>query len=146
MGLVARARTDDTGPVAPSYDGVNVRPIHHFLIFLIFFVCSARAQTKPTLETYTNDTLGFKIQYLSFWKVSEWPKPWIVVRFAPQEGSDSHSRAAIAMPLLKDRVPGEAINLDEIDNALIDEMKIEMPDAKVVITAKTTLGGEPARL
>jgi hypothetical protein len=125
-----------------------MRSIHHFLIFLIsvvFLVCSAHAQTQPTLETYTNLRLGFKIQYLSLWKVSEWPKPWIVVRFAPPEGSDSHTRAAIAMPQLKDRLPGEAINLDEIDNALVDEMKTEMPDAKVALTAKATLGGEPAR-
>ena len=77
--------------------------------------------------------------------MSEAPKPWIAVRFSPPEGSDSHSRAAVAMPQIKDRLPGVPINLDDIDNALIDEMKTEMPDAKVVITSKTTLGGEPAR-
>ena len=49
------------------------------------------------------------------------------------------------MPQMKDRPPGTPMNLDDIDNALIDELKPDMPDAKVVVASKTTLGGEPAR-
>jgi hypothetical protein len=124
---------------------MNMRPIYRILICAVFIVSCVRAQTKPaTIEIYTNEKLGFKIQYLSIWKVSEWPKPWIVVHFAPPEGSESHSQAAIAMPQLTDRPAGEPIKLDEIDNALVNEMKTDMPDAKVVISSPTTLDGEPA--
>jgi hypothetical protein len=111
---------------------------------LFFVVGFARAQTRPTLETYINQKLGFKIQYLSIWKVKENPKSWIVVRFAPPEGSDSQTRAAVAMPQPKDR-PGEPVRLDDIARDLINEMKTDMPDAQIVIATDTRLGGERAR-
>ena len=68
-----------------------MRSIHCFLVCAVRRLFRAH-QTQPTLQTYSNAKLGFKIQYLSIWKVSEAPKPWIAVRFSPPEGSDSHAR------------------------------------------------------
>ena len=116
-----------------------------YVLILFFLVGFLRAQTRPTLETYTNQKHGFKIQYLSIWKVKENPKSWIVVSFAPPEGSDSQTRAAVAMPQPKDRAPGEPIKLDDIARDLINEMKTDMPDAQIAIATDTRLGGERAR-
>jgi len=77
--------------------------------------------------------------------VKESPTSWIIVSLAPPEGSDSQTRAAVAMPQPKDRGPGEPIRLDDIARDLINEMKTKMPDAQITIATDTTLGGERAR-